>query len=311
MKNIKKIIALISVLFLSQSVFAATWDVDAWTDTSTSLEVKSAPRMISKTSTWVVLEWDKVGAAAAYIVKYSKESVATSTDPNAQYTDETDQVTETWATIADLEPSTAYYFSVVAVDEEGNESNTFSDELNIVTDAVWLNAAPAAWTWTEVKAQSWASLAIQSINVIDNKSLSLEFNTALSIDPVKVKITKTSDNSDLPVSEVTQDPTAPNKVVVKIATVIDPSSSYSLTVISAKDTSGNNIQEGANGVKEFTTLATLPASPELNAASWATDSWALAPIALPATWTKENLIIIAALLTSFVLVFSFRKKILR
>lgn len=75
-------------------------------------------------------------------MKYSKTSVAGSTDPNAQYDNETDQVTTTGAVITKLSSSneklssgTAYYFSVVAIDKDGKESDTFSDELMVTTDA--------------------------------------------------------------------------------------------------------------------------------------------------------------------------------
>jgi len=60
---------------------------------------------------------------------------------------------------------------------------------------------------------------------------------------VTLKITKTSDNSDVPVSSVKPDPSSPTKVIATIATVLDPKSSYSVTVIKATDSTGNNIKQ--------------------------------------------------------------------
>ena len=97
----------------------------------------------------------------------------------------------------------------------------------------------------------------------------------------------------MPVTETKIDPVTPTKVIVTVGTQLDPKSSYSLTVIQAKDTTGNNIQEGVNGIKEFNTPETLAINPEaaLNAAtasgmtaSGATESGALATAtSLPAT----------------------------
>jgi len=317
MKNIKKIIALASVALFIQTVSAATWDTATPTATSatvtttsadTSLELPTPPRLVNKTSTWVTLEWDKVSAASGYIVLYSKTSVATSTDPNALYDNETDQVTETWATISDLEANTKYYFAVVPVDKEGNQGSTFSSELSVSTDASTSTATGATTTTVPT-----SSLALSGVTVIDNKTLAVQFNALLGTEPVTVKITKTSDNSDIAVSEIVPDATLKDTVAIKLNTVLDPSSSYSLTVISAKDEAGNNISEGVNGIKEFTTLATLASAPELNSASWATMSGATLPDAkaLPATWTKENLIVLAALILSFGIVFIYRRKLVK
>jgi len=313
MKNIKKIIALVSVGLLIQTVSAATETVSVatWataTATSASLELPTPPRLVNKTSTWVTLEWDQVSAASGYIVLYSKTSVATSTDPNALYDNETDQVAWTWTTVSDLEANTKYYFAVVPVDKEWNQGSTFSSELSVSTDSATATASGVTTT-----AAPTSTLALSGVTVIDNKTLAVQFNALLGAEPVTVKITKTSDNSDIAVSEIVPDATLKDTVAVKLSTVLDPSSSYSLTVISAKDEAWNNISEGVNGIKEFTTLATLASAPELNSASWATMSGATLPDAkaLPATWTKENLIVLAALILSFGIVFIYRRKFVK
>lgn len=294
-------------------------DVTVPTATTTSLEVKGAPRLVKKTVDSVVLEWDAVPNASAYIVKYSKTSVATSKDPDAQYDNETDQVTTTGAVITKLSssneklaPATAYYFSVVAIDKEGKESDTFSDELMVTTDATEMTASSGA--------AMVAALAIKDLTVSDDRTIVLSFNSDLSADPVRVKITKTSDNSDVPVGTVTQDKTMKNTVVINTVSALSPASSYTLTVLSAKDLAGNPIQEGVYGLKEFTTAENLMASagapaPTLYAAGTAsgeTMSGAVVDTASAtkvATGAKENIIVLAALLLSLGIVYIYRRKL--
>lgn len=320
MTNIKKTFAILASLAFVWSAFAATWDTWSVTTTSTtnnaSLDVTWAPKLVSKTSTWITLEWAKVDAAATYIVKYSKKSVATSTDPNPQYDNETDPVTTTGSTVTWLNPDTQYYFSVVAVDANWNESDTYSDELAVKTDAAWTTTTASG---TEVAASA-STLAVTNAVAVDNKTVKVEFSSALSTDPITLKITKTSDNSDVPVSSVTGS-TSPNTVVATIATVLDPKSSYQVVIIDAKDASGNNIQKGVNGIKEFLTPENLAVSPEamLNSAmatwatlSGATESGAVLPnLEAARSGPKENLIIIASLLISLWIFFSLRKKLVK
>ncbi len=315
MRHIKKIALVTAALMLTTSAFAASGTVTPPTaPASASLELKSAPKLVSKTSTWVTLEWEKVDAASTYIVKYSTKSVANSTETNPQYDNETDPVTATGTTVENLEANTDYYFSVVAVDKDNNESDTYSDELNVKTDA-----ATAASATAGTGAAAASSLAITNVTAQDNKTITLEFSAALGTDPVTVKITKTTDSSDVPVAEVTPDASSPNNVLVKVATVLDANSSYSVTVISAKDAAGNNIQEGVNGVKEFQTPVNLAASPEAGALDAAAGTGASMTGAtatgalngapeLPATGTKENMIVIVALMLSFGIVYGYRKR---
>ena len=284
--------------------------------TSTSLAVTGAPRLVNKTSDSVTLEWDAVSAATAYIVKYSKTSVANSQDPMAQYDNETDPLTATGVVITKLSsnnealvPATTYYFSFVAIDKDGKESDAFSDELMVVTDAAGM-----------VATGSTAALAIQDLTVIDANTIALTFNAALSTEPVNVKITKTSDNSDILVGTVVQDLTNPNTVKVTTLAALSPVSSYTLTVLAAKDATGNTIQEGVSGLKEFTTSETLQASvsdelPALNAAGTdpmlATSAGTVDVTAATKveTGTQTNLMILATLLLSLGIVYISRRKL--
>ncbi len=342
----KKIALITATFLLASSAFAATWATTTSTTSSTGtaatttakpsidLVITWAPKLVNKTSSTVVLEWNKVTGAGSYIVKFGKKSVANSTEANPQYEDESDPVTATWTTIEKLDPNTEYFFSVVVLDKENSESNVLSDELKVKTDAAGATTGTGAATPTSATTGTGAatttaatSLALTNVVPQDTKTISLEFSSALSkTEPVSVKIRKISDSSDVAVNSVKADPTSPNKVTVSLwATPLDPKSSYS--VISAKDAAGANIEQGVNGVKEFEAPATLaPAADSmLNSATgtWASASGSLAAGSgstisasgslaangqLPATGTKENLIVIAALLISFGIVYGYRKR---
>ncbi|EKD29927.1 MAG: hypothetical protein ACD_78C00209G0003 [uncultured bacterium (gcode 4)] len=313
-----KYVAMISLLSISTAALAATavTSTGVTTDTATvatttSLEVKGAPRLIKKTADSVTLEWDKVVGADSYIVKYSKTSVAGSTDPNAQYDNESDQVTTTGAVITSLSstkeklaPSTAYYFSVVAIDKDGKESDTFSDELMVTTDA--------AGTTTATASGATATLSVAGVTVTDDRTLTVAFNMELGADPVTVKITKTSDNSDVAVGLVTPDTTKKDTVIVSTVAALSPTTSYTLTVLSAKDAAGNSIQEGVSGLKEFSTPATMTAGiAAAGTESGATLSGSVTPevTTTVATGAGTNLLVLAALLLSLGVVYIYRKKL--
>ncbi|MFA6090954.1 MAG: fibronectin type III domain-containing protein [Candidatus Gracilibacteria bacterium] len=319
------LVATLSILSVSTLASAATGAIVPLANTTlsstgmmapASLEVKGAPRLVKKTSNSITLEWDAVSTATAYIVKYSKTSVANSKDPTAQYDNETDQLTTTGVVITKLSsnnealaPATTYYFSFVAIDKDMKESDTFSDELMVVTDAAGM-----------VATGSTTALAIQDLTVIDTNTISLAFNAALSTEPVNVKITKTSDNSDVLVGTVTQDLVNPNTVKITTLAALSPISSYTLTVLSAKDAAGNTIKEGVSGLKEFTTPETLKSTtgtevPVLNAAgteSGTTLSGAMVDVTAAtkvATGAQANIMILAALLLSLGIVYIYRRKL--
>lgn len=183
-----KYIALVVTLSLLNTVTltsAASGAVTASTGTGVSaptspLAVKSAPRLVKKTADSITLEWDTVPAAVSYIVKYSKKSVANSQEVTAQYDNETDPLTDTGVVITKLSsnnealiPATSYYFSLVAVDKDGAESDTFSDEIMVITDASGV-----------VATGSTTAFAIKDLIVTNDKTLSLSFNSALSTAPV-------------------------------------------------------------------------------------------------------------------------------
>ncbi|MFZ3232610.1 MAG: fibronectin type III domain-containing protein [Patescibacteria group bacterium] len=279
--------------------------------TSVSLNVEGAPTVVGTTPTSVTLDWKKVDAAVSYIVKYSTKSVATSADPNAVYDNETSPVTETGTTVDKLTAGSTYYFAVVALDKEGNESDSLSEEVEVNLSKVSATTASATGSATA------SSFALASVTPKNTRTLVLEFSAALGTDPLQIKLQKTSNSAAIEVQSAVVDSANPTTATVTLASDLEADSSYSLTVISAKDATGNNIPEGINAIKEFTTLASLAPATEvpLNAASasgasasGATASGVVAPEALPQTGTKENLLMILALLSGLGIVFAFRKK---
>lgn len=286
-----------------------TGDSVAIGGTSVSLNVEGAPTLVATTPTSVSLEWNIVDAAVSYIVKYSTKSVATSPDANAVYDNETPPVTETGATVENLTAGATYYFAVVALDKDGNESDSLSEELEVNLSKVSASASETGST---------ASFALVSVNPQNVRTLVLEFSAALGSEPLQVKLQKTSNSAAVDVASAVVDSANPTTATVTLASDLEGDSSYSLTVISAKDVAGNNIPEGINAIKEFTTVASLAPATEvpLNAgapetASGSTASGAVAvatPETLPNTGTKENVILILALLSSLGIVFAFRKK---
>lgn len=314
----------VSLAFAVASAHAASGDTTVTTPTATvtgsavsaggtsvSLNVEGAPTVVGTTPTSVTLEWKKVDAAVSYIVKYSTKSVATSADPNAVYDNETSPVTETGATVDKLTAGSTYYFAVVALDKEGNESDSLSEEVEVNLSKVSATTASASGS------ASASSFALASVTPKNTRTLVLEFSAALGTDPLQIKLQKTSNSAAVEVQSAVVDSANPTTATVTLASDLEADSSYSLTVISAKDAAGNNIPEGINAIKEFTTLASLAPATEvpLNAASatgatasGATATGVVAPEALPQTGTKENLLMILALLSGLGIVFAFRKK---
>lgn len=337
MRNTKLLLAAVLALTPAMS-FAATGTTVTPTGVSASgvtvaapasslheeLNVPGAPVLVSQTATSVTLSWEKVDAATSYIVKYSKSSVAEAFNAgktDATYEIETDPVTATGTTINGLKSGVTYYFAVVGVDKANNESPTNSEEL-----AVTLSAATTTATGTTVATTATGTTAsafkVSKVNVIDSNRVEVVFGSSVSTEtPVTLKLVKTSDSSNVATSSVAVDPLDTTKVIVSLATALDPSSSYVLTVISAKDTNGTPIQAGIDAVKEFATSANLKSAAlgSMNAAPTATGATAtgatatgtMAPTdakALPATGTKENLLFALAAVLSLGIVLIARRK---
>jgi len=310
------LVGALALAFVS-SAFAATAPTSgtAATASKVSLAAPTNLKLVKKDSTTVSLEWDKVTGASSYIVKYDKKSIATSKDPLAQYENETDPVTATGKVIEKLTPDTEYFFSVVSLNDKMDESDLFSNEISVKTDA---NGAPAASGATAVTTAAPAAeqakgpaLAIAQVNVVDNQTLNLVFNNDLGVDPVNVKVTKLADNADIAIASVTPDVANRKQVVVKFSAMLDPTTAYSLVVLAAKDANGTNIQNGPDGQKEFATDANLAVAAGTTA-SGATGTGltgtGAAASELPKTGTQENIIVLVSLLVAGALVYVYRAR---
>jgi hypothetical protein len=267
------------------------------------LDIKSAPVFVKATDTSITLQWEKVAAADKYIVKYSSGvSVMESLDPNAQYQEETDPVSQTGTTITGLAPNTKYYFALIALDKQGNESNVYSDELSVSTKAPF---------------------AIESVNVTTSDTMSVKFTHSLGTDPITLKVTKTANNANLTIVSVSKNATDPTLADVVFGAPLTPATAYSLTIVSAKDVDGNAIVTGVSALKEFTSPQTFTTSPIVLAATGSQSTRSGATLAAtgavaPATkdltkaqtGAREDFILFAAVLLSlgFAVVYSKRKR---
>ena len=317
MVNTKRLLVGALALAFASSAFAATVPATtgtAATDTTVkaSLAAPTNLKLVKKDSTTVSLEWDKVTGASSYIVKYDKKSIATSKDPLAQYENETDPVTATGKVIEKLSPDTEYFFSVVSLNDKMDESDLFSNEVSVKTDALGAVASSGAVATgsatTATPEVKGPALAIAQVTVVDNQTLNLTFNNDLGTDPVNVKVTKLADNADIAVASVTPDVANKKQVAVKFTTMLDPTTAYSLVVLSAKDALGTNIQNGPDGQKEFATDANLAVAAGATTASGATGTGAAAASELPKTGAQENVIVIASLLVAGALVYVYRAR---
>ncbi|MDD2516373.1 MAG: fibronectin type III domain-containing protein [Candidatus Gracilibacteria bacterium] len=260
------------------------------------LVLKSAPRTIETKSDSINLEWDKVEEAGGYIVKYGKKSVVKNAT-GATYEEESDILNSTGTTIKELQPSTTYYFAVVVLDKAGTESEIVSEELSVITSSAdSLNSAATT--------QSGAELDIKEIKVVDNKNLTVEFTKDLADGNVSLKITKTSDNSDVPVLKTEQDTTSKKILKVKVDTVLDASTAYTVSVTSAKDSDGKTNKTAIS--KSVTTIATLASAAD--AGSGALTGTGVDLKNAPKTGAEETIIIMAALLLGTIVVFYANRK---
>ena len=176
------------------------------------------------------------------------------------------------------------------------ESDSFSNELSVTTLGTASGSGSTSGTGA---AATSAGLSIANVSAQDNKTIVIEFSEALSADAVVLKVKKTSDSSDVPVTEAKVDPALKSKVFVTIGTQLDPETPYSITVESAKDEKGTEIAE-ANKTKEFTTVKDLVQSPLAAAPATATGTTANpADVTKTKSGPQENLIIMIALLISF------------
>lgn len=339
MKQMVKYIALAPLMIVS-SVAAATGTVDmapmaAATGTvaaaapAANAGLSTAPTLVSKSATGVTITWEKVASAPAYIVKYSKTSVAKSQNDSDKYDNESDPITQTGTTIDGLQAGTTYYFSVVVMDADGRES-AYSDELPVTTDGGELVASGVTVSSGSVKAGdvtvgTGVAAALGAISPIDfvvteavaetATGIIVKVSSVISEKQLHAQLVRTADNSAVPVAVLSAEGAEGKTFRIVTKEPLAATTPYTLSF----NVSGPDVKEFTVS-KEFTTSATLVGAAsavaptdDLNAAAGTgvSASGALAATEtkeLPATGAKENIMLFLALVLSFGLVYAFQKK---
>lgn len=211
---------LFSVLILSLS-YLSVYAIDAPQNVS----------IVSSDDTSVSLSWDEVSDAAGYVVNYSNT-------PGNYNFQSPNLIEDTVYTLTGLETWETYYFSVVAIDENIDES-TPSEELSVVI-----------WWETE-----W--FALSSIEVVDVDLIKLNFNAPLDTSDEaiqEIKVAKRSNPLDeLEILDLTIDNTNNKGLYLAFVstTLPEQGQEYDVTVIELQDSIWRNIESGRDAIETF------------------------------------------------------------
>jgi LPXTG-motif cell wall-anchored protein len=178
-------------------------------------------------------------------------------------------------------------------------------------------ATPAVTTQT-----AEIPLLLSTVSVTDAMTVGLEFNQAIQIDSLRVRIIDQATNESVRIDSITGS-TTPHLAMVKTSTALTAGASYVLTITSALSTTELTIKAGIDSIREFSVPVTLkgaalnaPSNPnaviaasgsmtKLTATQSASGSM-MKPSdteALPATGTPTTLLIILAAISAFALLF--------
>ncbi len=165
-------------------------------------------------------------------------------------------------------------------------------------------------------------LLLSTVSVTDAMTVGLEFNQAIQIDSLRVRIIDQATNESVRIASITGSST-PNIAKIQTSTALTAGASYVLTITSALSTTDMTIKAGIDSIREFSVPVTLKGA-SLNApsnptavitASGATkvpmkqSGSASGTIVkssdetLPATGTPTTILIILAALSAFALLF--------
>ncbi len=301
MKKTQKAIfmaALMIVTSTSSIAFAATGDTTATTSATADFAFTAAPVASDITGNSVKIAWDKVEGSTGYMVHYGKVSAKA----DGKYENDSDLIdaTETGASLDKLEAKTTYYVAVSAYDKDANES-PLSDEITVTT-------TDASATATDMNSASGiTALSVKSVNVTSANKLEVVFSAELDNSPAAKREFKlaSKDGAEIAISSV--ELTDTNKLSLTLATPVEVSKDYSLTVLALNDKDGNSIQAGVDGQFAFTAPETIDG---LDAASWSGNAAEVATDAkaLPKTGPEQFLIFALAMIL-WLIVLSYRKKI--
>ncbi|MBC7498658.1 LPXTG cell wall anchor domain-containing protein [Candidatus Gracilibacteria bacterium] len=167
-------------------------------------------------------------------------------------------------------------------------------------------------------------LLLSTVSVTDAMTVGLEFNQAIQIDSLRVRIIDQATNESVRIASITGS-TTPRLAMIKTSTALTAGASYVLTITSALSTTEMTIKAGIDSIREFSVPVTLkgaslnaPSNP--NAVIAASGSMTKPTTtqsgsasgsmtkpsdteALPATGTPTTLLIILAAISAFALLF--------
>lgn len=280
----------------------------------------------SKSSSSISLSWDNVVDALGYFIYYSTQSWIEN-----GYDSQSDILETNSYELVGLDSGNTYYISVVALDENWEESD-YSEEL--VIDVVeWEMLTEES----ETEDNMDINFALESIDVVAYDKLELTFSTPLDVYEEAVREFKiTNKNDELDTFEVIDseiNELDDSKLFLTLDRNTEIWNEYDVVIIAITNSDGENIESWIDNseafvVSEITEVATEdpieePEDEELNSASeeqtWV--NWqnlssedventtlALAEnnSKLPDTWAEHILLIVLSIIL-WTLIFKFKK----
>ncbi len=183
----------------------------------------------------VTLSWDAAtdedGVITGYKIYYGINSVQTEDDV---YDDEIDVPVQTFVVLKNLENGIKYYFTVTALDDEGNESETYSKEASILLN---LDRAP--------RIVSIKNISVNELEVKMSKEMAeVPFSEAFLVEKIQ-------DDEKVELflfSAITNG----SKIIIKSSESFIAGQKYLVTASSAiEDKEGNPIASGVTDHLEF------------------------------------------------------------
>jgi hypothetical protein len=109
-------------------------------------------------------------------------------------------------------------------------------------------------------------LLVTDTTIVDDAHVTIAFNQDVVLESVRVRITKQSDGSNVKIDTITGSLLGKNTVTVNLGDLLEPTTAYKITIVSAISESNVVIKDGADALREFSTPALLKKStPEFNA----------------------------------------------
>lgn len=199
-----------------------------------ALSAVDTPKLEEVTSNSATISWNDIEWAYAYMVYYDTKEV---TADSSSYMESDDLIEDTTYTISDLTSETEYFFYVTAINEEGNETD--------LSSALVLETSKNE------------NLALLAVDVMYDNQILAKFNRKLDSSENAIREFKLENESGEKVSVKESFMYNEETIAIILNDSLASSNKYTLTVIAINDTDGKNIEAGVDGIKEFTTPATL------------------------------------------------------